>query len=109
MDMLFTTIRFGDINYREGKKNGNADALSREPIINNEELSVINTINVDRSTLIQDQRNDKFLSQIIDYLVEKGKLPSKFNLNSKIIKYPKKAKLEDKVLYFLTPPTNGCY
>ena len=104
------------IKHRSGKKNANADALSRNPV--NEETTVL-SLDVDDSNdsreeavppeaqrqfddIKQEQRSDSDLLLLIEYL-ETGKLPADEQTSKKIVTESPRFGLIDGVLYFEYP------
>ena len=107
------------IKYRSGKKNTNADALSRNPVSPTDEvttvLSVIATnsdcscenalppeVQQQCSDIRKEQRSDPDLLPLIEYL-ENSKLPPEEQASKRIVMESPKFDLIDGVLYFEYP------
>ena len=98
------------IHYRPGKKNMNADALSRAPTQSEKPFGIIAMLTSgdvqeedreerDTSPLANEQQNDPELKRMIDYLTE-STLPEDETRANKVVLSSTKYTLIDNVLYF---------
>ena len=87
------------IEYRPGKSNANADALSRMPVIN-----VISPPKFELANMVELQGKDQTLAQLIRYL-RTGELPGNSSDDRRIFSKADQYVLQDGILYHLYSPT----
>ena len=86
------------VEYRPGKSNANADALSRMPVI-----SAISPPKFELANMAELQGKDQSIAQLVKYL-ETGELPGNSSDDCKLISKVDQYVLQDGILYHLYSP-----
>jgi len=87
------------VEYRPGKSNANADALSRMPVI-----SAISPPKFELANMAELQSKDQSIAQLVKYL-QTGELPGNSSDDRKLISKVDQYVLQDGILYHLHSPT----
>ena len=87
------------IEYRPGRSNANADALSRMPIV-----SAISAPRFELANMPELQSKDPDLAQLVNYL-QTGKLPGNSSDDRKVLAKADQYVLQDGILYHLFSPS----
>ena len=87
------------VEYRPGKSNTNADALSRMPVV-----SVISPPKFEFANIKELQNKDQSIAQLVTYL-QTGELPGNSSDDRKLISKADQYVLQDGILYHLYSPT----